>query len=80
MQHVEGQKHAINVMGASDTMKRLLSVLCLCAGLLPPSANALEISYSTIDPIFGISIGVREGLVLRGEIVPGDYRRLLGKR
>ena len=57
-------------------MKRLLSILCLCASVLPPPASALEITYSSLNP-FDDSVSKREGLLLRGDIVPGDYEYLL---
>ncbi len=57
-------------------MKRLLSILCLYACVFSPSASALEITYSNLNPFDG-SISKGEGLLLRGEIVPGDYEYLL---
>jgi hypothetical protein len=57
-------------------MKRLLSILFLCASVLPPPASAIEITYSNLNPFDG-SVSEGEGLLLRGEIVPGDYEYLL---
>lgn len=57
-------------------MKRLLSILCLCASALSPPASALEISYSSLNPFDG-SVSKGEGLLLSGEIVPGDYEYLI---
>jgi hypothetical protein len=57
-------------------MRRLLSILCTCVSILSPSANALEITYSSTNPFDG-SVSTNEGLLLKGEIVPGDYEYLL---
>jgi hypothetical protein len=57
-------------------MKRLFSILYLYACVFSPSASALEITYSNLNPFSG-SIAIGEGLLLRGEIVPGDYEYLL---
>lgn len=57
-------------------MKRLLFILGLYAFVSSPSATALEITYSNLNPFDG-SVSKAEGLLLRGEIVPGDYEYLL---
>lgn len=57
-------------------MKLLLSILCICASVFSPPAKALEITYSNLNPFDG-SISKAEGLLLKGEIAPGDYAYLL---
>ena len=57
-------------------MKRLIYILCFCASIFSSSANALEITYSYLNPFSG-EVSKAEALLLRGEIVPGDYEYLL---
>lgn len=56
-------------------MKRLIFILYLYISVLLP-ANALEITYSSLNPFNGV-VYKGEGILLRGEIVPGDYEQLL---
>lgn len=57
-------------------MRRLLFIVCTYICILLPSANALEITYSFINPFVG-TVSPNESLLLHGEIVPGDYEYLL---
>jgi hypothetical protein len=45
--------------------------------LLPECAASLEINYSSQNPFSGETLNRAEGIVLRGEIAPGDYEHLL---
>src|SRR5437867_7651624 len=57
-------------------MRTLFIAWCALAILLPGSAHPLEITYSSANSFDGSS-SVGEGLLLRGEITPGDYEYLL---
>ena len=56
-------------MSRTTFIAGLLILACSCAA-------ALEISYSNVNPGGGV-VTNGEGLLLKGEIVPGDYERLL---
>lgn len=53
----------------------MIAFTCLLS-LLPVKVNALEITYIKRDPFSG-SPSPSEGLLLHGEIVPGDYDLLI---
>lgn len=57
-------------------MQRLLFILYVVASAFQHPASALEITYSNVNPFSG-DLAKAETLVLRGEIVPGDYEYLL---
>ena len=57
-------------------MKSLLTFLLVALSLLSTTAKALEITYSKINPFDG-SLSTTEGILLRGDISPGDYQYLL---
>lgn len=57
-------------------MKHFLLILCIYLSVLSSSADALEITYTNLNPFDG-SASDAEALMLRGEIVPGDYEYLL---
>lgn len=57
--------------------REIISAAWLWLIIISTPANALEISYSRINPFDGSSSTPGEGLLLRGEIGPGDYDHLL---
>jgi len=56
-------------------MKHFFLAILLIFGT-PLLASALEIGYSNVNPFTG-RVDATEGLLLRGEIVPGDYAQLI---
>lgn len=62
-------------MKKHQTKSLAIAFTCLLS-LLPVKANALEITYIKREPFSG-SLASGEGLLLRGEIVPGDYDYLI---
>jgi hypothetical protein len=57
-------------------MKRILLLICLWAFGIARSVCAAEITYSHLNPYDGAR-NLEEGLLVRGEIVPGDYEDLV---
>lgn len=57
-------------------MKNLFAILCVLPLILARPVAALEITYSSTNPFTG-SPESGEGLLLKGEIAPGDYKYLL---
>ena len=55
----------------------IIAILSLIAVLLSQSVFASEITFSSINPFSGEENPERSGLMLRGEIRPGDYNYLL---
>ena len=58
-------------------MRRLLLILGISLSVLPPLASALEIAYSQTNPFDRSQKYGGEAILLTGEILPGDYERLL---
>src|SRR5882762_7562447 len=57
-------------------MKIAFAALCFLSFILAHPVAALEIAYSSTNPFDGSTMN-GEGLLLNGEIMPGDYEHLL---